>query len=45
MKQYKFEGFPGHPELKRFVYDYYSQVGRSRIANANSPVKTTAAAN
>jgi tyrosine-protein phosphatase SIW14 len=45
MKQYKFEGFPGHPELKRFVYDYYSQVGRSRIANANSPVKTTAATN
>lgn len=22
MKQYKFEGFPGHPELKSFVYDY-----------------------
>jgi tyrosine-protein phosphatase SIW14 len=22
MKQYKFEGFPGHPELKGFVYDY-----------------------
>jgi tyrosine-protein phosphatase SIW14 len=26
MKQYKFETFPGHPELKSFVYDYYSQV-------------------
>jgi tyrosine-protein phosphatase SIW14 len=28
MKQYKFEGFPGHPELKSFVYDYYTQVSR-----------------
>jgi protein tyrosine/serine phosphatase len=32
MKQYRFEGFPGHPELKRFVYDYYSQVDRTRQA-------------
>jgi protein tyrosine/serine phosphatase len=24
MKQYRFEGFPGHPTLKRFVYDYYA---------------------
>jgi len=24
MKQYRFEGFPGHPVLKRFVYDYYN---------------------
>jgi protein tyrosine/serine phosphatase len=24
MKQYHFEGFPGHPVLKQFVYDYYS---------------------
>jgi hypothetical protein len=22
MKQFNFEGFPGHPELKHFVYDY-----------------------
>jgi protein tyrosine/serine phosphatase len=37
MKQYHFEGFPGHPELKRFVYDYYSrnpqQQHRAVIAN------------
>jgi len=36
MKQYHFEGFPGHPELKRFVYDYYSrndQTHRAVIAN------------
>ena len=25
MKQYKFESLLGHPELKRFVYDYYNQ--------------------
>ena len=24
MKQDKFEGFPGHPVLKSFVYDYYA---------------------
>src|SRR5262249_46537968 len=38
MKQYRFEGFPGHPALKRFVYDYYVQLDRSpankvRMAN------------
>jgi len=36
MKQYKFEGFPGHPELKRFVYDTYDQIvqaGRSRSSS------------
>ena len=33
MKRYKFEGFPGHPALKKFVYDYYSRVERVRIAN------------
>jgi protein tyrosine/serine phosphatase len=26
MKQYHFEGFPGHPVLKSFVYDYYSKL-------------------
>lgn len=30
MKQYKFEGFPGHPELKRFVYDYYAQLAQAQ---------------
>ena len=33
MKQYHFEGFPGHPELKKFVYDYYSQRNRPQQAN------------
>jgi protein tyrosine/serine phosphatase len=26
MKKYRFEGFPGHPELKKFVYDTYVQL-------------------
>lgn len=26
MKQYHFEGFPGHPALKKFVYDYYANI-------------------
>ena len=26
MKQFRFEGFPGHPELKSFVYDYYTHL-------------------
>jgi tyrosine-protein phosphatase SIW14 len=26
MKKFKFEGFPGHPELKRFVYDTFAQL-------------------
>jgi protein tyrosine/serine phosphatase len=36
MKIYRFEGFPGHPELKRFVYDYYSRIDQpSRAVVAN----------
>ncbi len=34
MKQYHFEGFPGHPALKRFVYDYYSKVDQARQITA-----------
>ena len=30
MKQFHFEGFPGHPELKKFVYDYYALLSQSR---------------
>jgi protein tyrosine/serine phosphatase len=30
MKKYHFEGFPGHPELKRFVFDYYSKFAQAR---------------
>jgi protein tyrosine/serine phosphatase len=33
MKQYRFEGFPGHPVLKSFVYDYFANLDRSRIAD------------
>lgn len=32
MKQFRFEGFPGHPVLKRFVYDYYSKLDQPLIA-------------
>jgi protein tyrosine/serine phosphatase len=32
MKQYHFEGFPGHPELKTFVYNYYATVNQTRQA-------------
>ncbi|HYR41388.1 MAG TPA: dual specificity protein phosphatase family protein [Terriglobia bacterium] len=34
MKQYGFEGFPGHPVLKRFVYDYYTSLDQTRQAKA-----------
>lgn len=36
MKQFKFEGFPGHPELKQFVYDYYTQLSQ---AGTNGSIK------
>ena len=39
MKAFKFEGFPGHPALKRFVYDYFGGLARDRVA----PVTATAA--
>ena len=32
MKQYRFKAFPGHPILKRFVFDYYAQLARPKIA-------------
>jgi len=35
MKQYRFEGFPGHPELKQFAYDYYLKLDASRQAEAS----------
>jgi protein tyrosine/serine phosphatase len=43
MKQFNFEGFPGHPELKRFVYDYYTHVSGSH-APASPPAEATVAA-
>jgi protein tyrosine/serine phosphatase len=33
MKQYRFEGFPGHPILKGFVFDYYAQLARPKIGD------------
>ena len=39
MKQFRFEGFPGHPVLKRFVYDYYTVLSQTRTAVAPSAVK------
>ena len=33
MKQYNFEGFPGHPVLKSFVYDYYTHIEDSPVTN------------
>ena len=30
MKRYKFETLLGHPKLKRFVYDYYAQMGHAQ---------------
>ena len=42
MKQFNFEGFPGHPALKQFVYDYYVEIGRMRIAE--QPATSTVAA-
>jgi protein tyrosine/serine phosphatase len=29
MKQFKFETFIGHPELRHFVHDYYSRLTES----------------
>jgi len=28
MRRFRFEGFPGHPKLKSFVFDYYAQLAR-----------------
>jgi protein-tyrosine phosphatase len=36
MKQYNFEGFPGHPVLKSFVYDYYTQIEDSSVADKSA---------
>jgi protein tyrosine/serine phosphatase len=39
MKQYHFEGFPGHPVLKQFVYDYYVKLGDTREAGTERTEK------
>ena len=41
MKQYRFEGFPGHPTLKRFVYDYYTKFVRSPEQSTDKPIAIT----
>ena len=33
MEQYRFDRFPTHPKLKGFVFDYYSQLARPKIAD------------
>jgi protein tyrosine/serine phosphatase len=43
MKQFKFEGFPGHPVLKQFVYDYPAQLARANAANGATTVMALAA--
>ena len=35
MKEYRFEGFPGHPELKRFVFDFYRNLKRANLVPTN----------
>jgi len=46
MKRYRFEGFPGHPVLKTFVYDYYNQLKSkpavTAVANDSSNPDTRA---
>jgi protein tyrosine/serine phosphatase len=43
MKQYHFEGFPGHPALKRFVFDYYTQLDQVRQAKTPPVEKASGA--
>ena len=33
MKKFRFEGFPGHPALKKFVYGYHYQPETPRLAD------------
>src|SRR5215813_2244831 len=41
MKQYHFEGFPGHPVLKSFVYDYYTKLSQTRPGTERPTAKTS----
>ena len=43
MKQFNFEGFPGHPTLKQFVFDFYTHIDHSRVAGSQPAVATVAA--
>lgn len=44
MKQFNFEGFPGHPTLKSFVFDFYSHMDRpqQQLAETKPSVETVA---
>lgn len=44
MKQFRFEGFPGHPALKRFVYDYYSHLDHEPSIAGSAPLAQPVAA-
>jgi protein tyrosine/serine phosphatase len=40
MRQYHFEGFPPHPVLKSFVYDYYTKLSQTR-PSTTLPIENT----
>lgn len=39
MKDYRFEGFPGHPVLKKFVYDYFNLLQRRKAQDGTLVAK------
>jgi len=43
MKKFHFEGFPGHPALKHFVYDYYTGLDHKQIAEDHRVAEGAAA--
>lgn len=43
MRQYHFEGFPAHPVLKQFVFDYYTKLDQTRQANNRQEEKAVGA--
>jgi protein tyrosine/serine phosphatase len=42
MKQYHFEGFPGHPVFKSFVFDYYTELNQTRQTPIRPAEKSSA---
>ena len=38
MRKFRFEGFLGHPVLKRFVFDYHTRLVRAGIINVPAVV-------
>jgi protein tyrosine/serine phosphatase len=43
MRHYHFEGFPGHPVLKQFVFDYYTKLDQTRQAHNQQSEKAVGA--